>query len=93
MKFPPSSTGFVLDGFPQYPDEVQFLGKYGFFPDAAVFIQIDRSLHDAIFFRMLVKSILIGFSIIFKKCVSITIDFGGVLIWRVIKIGAHKVNT
>nr|XP_030738705.1 adenylate kinase 9 [Globicephala melas] len=42
FKEPIRSTGFVLDGFPQYPDEVQFLGKYGFFPDAAVFIQIDH---------------------------------------------------
>ena len=41
MKFPLSSTGFVLDGFPRYPDEVQFLGEHGFFPDAAVFIQVD----------------------------------------------------
>ena len=41
MKFPPSSTGFVLDGFPRYPDEVQFLGEHGFFPDAAVFMQVD----------------------------------------------------
>lgn len=45
------------------------------------------------FSQMLVKSILIGFSIIFKKRDSITIDFGGILIWRVIKIGADKVNT
>ncbi|OWK01412.1 hypothetical protein Celaphus_00018870, partial [Cervus elaphus hippelaphus] len=35
------STGFVLDGFPRYPDEVQFLGEHGLFPDAAVFIQVD----------------------------------------------------
>lgn len=41
MKFPHSSTGFVLDGFPRYPDEVQFLGEHGLFPDAAVFIQVD----------------------------------------------------
>ncbi|XP_032507757.1 adenylate kinase 9 [Phocoena sinus] len=41
FKEPIRSTGFVLDGFPQYPDEVQFLGEYGFFPDAAVFIQVD----------------------------------------------------
>lgn len=45
------------------------------------------------FIQTLVKSILIGFSIIFKKRDSITIDFGGILIWRVIKIGADKVNT
>ncbi|XP_054943366.1 adenylate kinase 9 [Physeter macrocephalus] len=41
FKEPIRSTGFVLDGFPQYPDEVQFLGEHGFFPDAAVFIQVD----------------------------------------------------
>lgn len=41
MKFPPSSTGFILDGFPRYPDEAQFLGEHGFFPDAAVIIQVD----------------------------------------------------
>ena len=41
MKFLHSSTGFVLDGFPRYPDEVQFLGEHGLFPDAAVFIQVD----------------------------------------------------
>lgn len=41
MKFPPSSTGFILDGFPRYFDEVQFLGERGFFPDAAVFMQVD----------------------------------------------------
>ncbi|XP_058939170.1 adenylate kinase 9 [Kogia breviceps] len=41
FKEPIRSTGFVLDGFPQYPDEVQFLGEHGFFPDTAVFIQVD----------------------------------------------------
>uniref|UniRef100_A0A8D1LHV1 Adenylate kinase 9 n=1 Tax=Sus scrofa TaxID=9823 RepID=A0A8D1LHV1_PIG len=41
FKEPIRSTGFVLDGFPRYPDEVQFLGEHGFFPDAAVFIQVD----------------------------------------------------
>ncbi|XP_007447339.1 PREDICTED: adenylate kinase 9 [Lipotes vexillifer] len=41
FKEPIRSTGFVLDGFPRYPDEVQFLGELGFFPDAAVFIQVD----------------------------------------------------
>lgn len=41
MKFPSSSTGFILDGFPRYPDEALFLGEHGFFPDAAVFIQVD----------------------------------------------------
>lgn len=37
----PSSTGFILDGFPRYPDEAQFLGERGFFPDAAFLIQVD----------------------------------------------------
>uniref|UniRef100_A0A671F8J8 Uncharacterized protein n=1 Tax=Rhinolophus ferrumequinum TaxID=59479 RepID=A0A671F8J8_RHIFE len=41
FKEPIRSTGFILDGFPRYPDEVQFLGEHGFFPDAAVFIQVD----------------------------------------------------
>lgn len=40
-KFPSSSTGFILDGFPRFPEEAQFLGEHGFFPDAAVFIQVD----------------------------------------------------
>ncbi|XP_073076898.1 adenylate kinase 9 isoform X2 [Manis javanica] len=41
FKEPIRSTGFVLDGFPRHPEEAQFLGDYGFFPDAAVFIQVD----------------------------------------------------
>nr|XP_020756598.1 adenylate kinase 9 [Odocoileus virginianus texanus] len=41
FKEPICSTGFILDGFPRYPDEVQFLGEHGLFPDAAVFIQVD----------------------------------------------------
>ncbi|XP_015455531.1 adenylate kinase 9 isoform X2 [Pteropus alecto] len=41
FKEPICSTGFILDGFPRYPEEVQFLGEHGFFPDAAVFIQVD----------------------------------------------------
>ncbi|KAI5140379.1 Adenylate Kinase 9 [Manis pentadactyla] len=41
FKEPIRSTGFVLDGFPRYPEEAQFLGDHGFFPDAAVFIQVD----------------------------------------------------
>ncbi|XP_033613419.1 adenylate kinase 9 isoform X2 [Fukomys damarensis] len=40
-KEPICSTGFVLDGFPRYLEEAQFLGEHGFFPDAAVFIQVD----------------------------------------------------
>ncbi|XP_060046846.1 adenylate kinase 9 [Erinaceus europaeus] len=41
FKEPICSTGFILDGYPRYPEEAQFLGEHGFFPDAAVFIQVD----------------------------------------------------
>ncbi|XP_054424615.1 adenylate kinase 9 [Pteronotus mesoamericanus] len=41
FKEPIRSTGFILDGFPRYPDEAQFLVEHGFFPDAAVLIQVD----------------------------------------------------
>ncbi|XP_011757222.2 adenylate kinase 9 isoform X4 [Macaca nemestrina] len=41
LKEPIRSTGFILDGFPRYPEEAQFLGDHGFFPDATVFIQVD----------------------------------------------------
>nr|XP_051710395.1 adenylate kinase 9 isoform X5 [Oryctolagus cuniculus] len=41
FKEPIRSTGFILDGFPRYLEEAQFLGEHGFFPDAAVFIQVD----------------------------------------------------
>ncbi|XP_007939049.1 adenylate kinase 9 [Orycteropus afer afer] len=41
LKEPIRSTGFILDGFPRYPEEAQLLGERGFFPDAAVFIQVD----------------------------------------------------
>ncbi|XP_046530536.1 adenylate kinase 9 isoform X3 [Equus quagga] len=41
LQEPIRSTGFILDGFPRYPDEAQFLGEHGFFPDAAVIIQVD----------------------------------------------------
>ncbi|XP_005372594.1 PREDICTED: adenylate kinase 9 isoform X3 [Chinchilla lanigera] len=40
-KEPICSTGFILDGFPRFLEEAQFLGEHGFFPDAAVFIQVD----------------------------------------------------
>nr|KAF6362491.1 adenylate kinase 9 [Pipistrellus kuhlii] len=40
-KEPIRSTGFILDGFPRYPDEAQFLAEHGYFPDAAVVIQVD----------------------------------------------------
>ncbi|XP_074189510.1 adenylate kinase 9 isoform X2 [Rhinolophus sinicus] len=47
FKEPICSTGFILDGFPRSPDEVQFLGEHGFFPDAAVFIQVeDQDVSD-----------------------------------------------
>ncbi|XP_021097664.1 adenylate kinase 9 isoform X2 [Heterocephalus glaber] len=41
-KEPICSTGFILDGFPRYLEEAQFMGERGFFPDAAVFIQVDE---------------------------------------------------
>ncbi|XP_066229584.1 adenylate kinase 9 isoform X3 [Saccopteryx leptura] len=41
FKEPIRSTGFILDGFPRYFDEAQFLGEHGFFLDAAVLIQVD----------------------------------------------------
>ncbi|XP_075410105.1 adenylate kinase 9 [Tenrec ecaudatus] len=41
FKEPICSTGFILDGFPRYLEEAQFLGEHGFFPDAAVFLQVD----------------------------------------------------
>nr|KAF6340910.1 adenylate kinase 9 [Myotis myotis] len=40
-KEPIRSTGFILEGFPRYPDEAQLLGEHGFFPDAAFLIQVD----------------------------------------------------
>ncbi|XP_040852447.1 adenylate kinase 9-like [Ochotona curzoniae] len=42
FKEPIRSTGFILDGFPRYPEEALFLGEHGFFPDAAIFIQVDE---------------------------------------------------
>nr|XP_058163256.1 adenylate kinase 9 isoform X2 [Dasypus novemcinctus] len=44
LKEPMRSTGFILDGFPRYPEEAQFLVERGFCPDAAVFIQVED--HD-----------------------------------------------
>nr|XP_048280947.1 adenylate kinase 9 isoform X4 [Myodes glareolus] len=47
LKEPMRSTGFILDGFPRYPEEAQFLGERGFFPDAAVVIQVeDQDIFD-----------------------------------------------
>ncbi|KAL1770118.1 adenylate kinase 9, partial [Sigmodon hispidus] len=49
LKEPIRSTGFILDGFPRYPEEAQFLGERGFFPDAAVIIQVeDQDIFDRI---------------------------------------------
>ncbi|XP_049976513.1 adenylate kinase 9-like [Alexandromys fortis] len=47
LKEPMRSTGFILDGFPRYPEEAQFLGERGFFPDATVVIQVeDQDIFD-----------------------------------------------
>ncbi|XP_055981425.1 adenylate kinase 9 [Sorex fumeus] len=44
---PIRSTGFILDGFPRNPEEAQILGEHGFFPDAAVFLQVeDQDISD-----------------------------------------------
>ncbi|XP_032130943.1 adenylate kinase 9 isoform X1 [Sapajus apella] len=50
LKEPIRSTGFILDGFPRYPEEAQFLGERGFFPDAAIFMQVED---QDIFVRLL----------------------------------------
>nr|XP_035152378.2 adenylate kinase 9 isoform X2 [Callithrix jacchus] len=50
LKEPIRSTGFILDGFPRYPEEAQFLGERGFFPDAAIFMQVED---QDIFYRLL----------------------------------------
>ncbi|XP_060229270.1 adenylate kinase 9 [Meriones unguiculatus] len=47
FKEPIRSTGFILDGFPRFPEEALFLGERGFFPDAAVVIQVeDQDIFD-----------------------------------------------
>ncbi|XP_077018750.1 adenylate kinase 9 isoform X3 [Tamandua tetradactyla] len=47
LKEPIRSTGFILDGFPRYPEEAQFLWERGFCPDAAVFLQVeDQDISD-----------------------------------------------
>ncbi|XP_037698195.1 adenylate kinase 9 isoform X2 [Choloepus didactylus] len=47
LKEPICSTGFILDGFPRYPEETQFLCEHGFCPDAAVFLQVeDQDISD-----------------------------------------------
>ncbi|KAE8602715.1 hypothetical protein XENTR_v10014094 [Xenopus tropicalis] len=37
------STGFILDGFPNTAEETQYLGEKGFFPDIAVFLDVEES--------------------------------------------------
>ncbi|XP_069866381.1 adenylate kinase 9 isoform X2 [Dipodomys merriami] len=47
LKEPIRSTGFVLDGFPRYLDEVLYLEEHGFFPDVAVLIHVeDQDISD-----------------------------------------------
>nr|XP_042117957.1 adenylate kinase 9 isoform X2 [Peromyscus maniculatus bairdii] len=47
LKEPIRSTGFILDGFPRYPEEAQFLAERGFFPDVAAMIQVeDQDIFD-----------------------------------------------
>lgn len=47
MKCTLSSTGFILDGFPRYAEEAQLLAEHGFFPDAAVLLQVDdQDIYD-----------------------------------------------
>ncbi|XP_035880458.1 adenylate kinase 9 [Phyllostomus discolor] len=41
FKEPIRSTGFILDGFPRYSEEARLLAEHGFFPDAAVVLQVD----------------------------------------------------
>ncbi|XP_054992699.1 adenylate kinase 9 [Sorex araneus] len=44
---PIRSTGFILDGFPRNIEEAQILGEHGFFPDAAVILQVeDQDISD-----------------------------------------------
>ncbi|XP_037014937.2 adenylate kinase 9 isoform X1 [Artibeus jamaicensis] len=47
FKEPIRSTGFILDGFPRSSDEAQLLAEHGFFPDAAVLLQVeDQDISD-----------------------------------------------
>lgn len=34
------STGFVLEGFPSKPDEMRYLAEIGYYPDAAIILQV-----------------------------------------------------
>ncbi|KAM8953015.1 adenylate kinase 9 [Pelodytes ibericus] len=42
-KEPFRSTGFILDGFPSTVEEVQYIGERRFFPDIAVFLEVEES--------------------------------------------------
>ncbi|XP_063773183.1 adenylate kinase 9 isoform X2 [Pseudophryne corroboree] len=42
-KEPFCSLGFVLDGFPNTVEEVQYIGECGFFPDIAVLLEAEES--------------------------------------------------
>ncbi|KAL6091489.1 hypothetical protein STEG23_032300, partial [Scotinomys teguina] len=47
LKEPIRSTGFILDGFPRYPEEAQFLAERGFFPDIVAILQVeDQDIFD-----------------------------------------------
>ena len=37
------STGFIMEGFPQSPDELRYLCSKGFYPDVAVIFQVSKS--------------------------------------------------
>lgn len=37
------STGFILEGFPQYPEEVSFLVEHHLYPDTALVMSVDVS--------------------------------------------------
>ena len=34
------STGFILEGFPSKPEELRLLADKGFYPDAAIVLQV-----------------------------------------------------
>ncbi|XP_044146654.1 adenylate kinase 9 [Bufo gargarizans] len=42
-KEPFHATGFVLDGFPNTVDEVQYIGDHGLFPEIAILLEADES--------------------------------------------------
>ncbi|KAG8444676.1 hypothetical protein GDO86_009735 [Hymenochirus boettgeri] len=43
-KEPFRSNGFILDGFPNTAEEVQFIEEGGFFPDIAVLLEVEESI-------------------------------------------------